>query len=118
MIVEDNNGLRNIFEYELREAGFEVLKASSGEEALQVLASNKVNVLVADINLGGKITGLDVVKQCRKDNAEAKVIVVTGMVDVRDQDALEARFPDADTILFKPFDYGELTKAVTTLVAT
>ena len=53
LVVEDERSIRTIVEYALRDAGFRVLTAARGDDALDVVASEPVDLVVLDIMLPG-----------------------------------------------------------------
>ncbi len=64
LIVDDSNTMRKIVSRALRQAGIdfsEILEAGDGQEALDVLGSNQVDVVLSDINMPN-MTGLEFLK--------------------------------------------------------
>ena len=74
LVVEDDAGLRAYLATILEEAGYRVIAAGSGEEALAALGSVKASLAVLDIGLPG-MDGFAVAEQLEND---VPVIVVTG----------------------------------------
>ena len=54
LIVEDDVGIRNMMQEFISKSGYKAFTASSAEEALELLKSNRVNVVLTDIILPGK----------------------------------------------------------------
>lgn len=79
MFVEDEENLLNSFSFILENAGFEVVKASSGETALEKLKEITPDLVILDVNLPG-IDGYTVAKKIREDkNAKnTAIIMLTG----------------------------------------
>lgn len=78
LIVDDSNTMRKIVSRALRQAGIdfsEILEAGDGQEALDVLASNKVDVVLSDINMPN-MTGLEFLKAKSEDDAIKDIPVV------------------------------------------
>ncbi len=65
LIVDDEENQRKTLSIGLRLEGFEVVCAASGEEALRVLASTRVDVAMVDLMLPG-MSGLDLTRQIRR----------------------------------------------------
>ena len=61
LVVDDEDDLRRLLVLALRRHDFEVLEASTGEAAMEILASQPVDVLVLDMGLSG-MSGIAVVK--------------------------------------------------------
>lgn len=67
LVVEDNEMNMQLVEYLLEEGGFDILKASSGEEALQLTHEQTPDLVLMDIHLPG-MDGLTVVRQMKEDD--------------------------------------------------
>ena len=81
LFVEDEVLIRICVADELRASGFYVIEAGSGEEALGFLhAATKIDALLTDILLGGKIDGYSVAAEFRKRHPQIKTIVASGTV--------------------------------------
>jgi CheY-like chemotaxis protein len=63
----------------LREAGWNVYEAASGEEALAKLDALEIDVVFTDIRLNGSLSGWDVGEACRRKMADFPVIYTTGL---------------------------------------
>jgi CheY-like chemotaxis protein len=80
LLVDDSKFLRLATERALARAGYEVMTASDGEQALQIAKTQKPDVMLLDMLLP-KMTGPDVLKALKKDPATSGIAVVafTGM---------------------------------------
>jgi len=74
LVVEDEMLVRLAVVEALQEAGFSVLEAGTGEEALAHCSRHAADALVTDICLPGKITGWEVAEKCREHNPRLPVI--------------------------------------------
>jgi CheY-like chemotaxis protein len=66
LVVEDNEMNMQLFEYLLEEGGYQILKATSGEDALRVVAEKMPDLILMDIHLPG-MDGLSVVRELKND---------------------------------------------------
>jgi len=107
LFVEDDEHLREVlgalFEHDERELAV----CASAEEALARLAEGPWDVLVADVNLGGRLSGLDLARRVLDDTPRAWVVLTSGQA-IGPQ-ALAALGPRARA-LPKPFDASELER--------
>ena len=71
LVVEDERSIRTIVRYALRDAGFRVLTAARGDEALDVVASEPVDLVVLDIHAPG-LDGLEVCKRIPRPSAASR----------------------------------------------
>jgi CheY-like chemotaxis protein len=79
LVVEDEILLRDLVCDHLREAGWNVLEADSGEDALTLLEGpRQIDVVFTDIRLNGTLNGWDVGEACRRKVADFPVIYATG----------------------------------------
>jgi CheY-like chemotaxis protein len=81
-VVEDEVLIQDVLVHPLEEAGYQVLVASSGGEAIKVLESDQaagIRALVTDVNLGpSSPSGWDVARKAREVHPEIPVVYVTG----------------------------------------
>lgn len=106
LVVEDDLLIREFVVEALREAGFHVVHASTGEEALTWCKRQFADVLVTDIQLPGKIDGWQIAEHCREHDPDLPVIYATGF------SPLKARPVPGSRSLQKPYHPEELVKAV------
>jgi two-component system, cell cycle response regulator len=117
VILAVDDQLQNI---ELLEAclvpqGYEIIKASSGEEALEKLSGNQIDLILLDIMMP-KMSGLEVLEKLRADKKTKAipVVMVTALKETEDKvKALEA---GCDDFISKPFDRIELLARVKSLL--
>jgi len=76
LFVEDDEDVRESTEAILTHAGFSLLVAKNGYEALRLLAENDVAVLFTDIAMPG-MDGVDLARQAKQQHPEIKVMFVT-----------------------------------------
>ena len=104
LIVDDDLSVRNTMQEYIRNAGYTSQMASSAEEALELLKTNKFHVIITDIILPA-MGGLELTKIIKKNNG-ADVIVVTGYSD--DYSYEEAINIGASDFVIKPVRLEEL----------
>jgi two-component system response regulator YesN len=108
LIVDDDDVLRS----ELREylEDYDVIEASSGEGALNLLRRvNDVGVVLLDIMMPG-INGLDVLTEIKKTNSKLSVVILTG--NSSKSVAIEALKSHADDFIEKPVDINKIKDIV------
>jgi signal transduction histidine kinase/ActR/RegA family two-component response regulator len=112
LVVEDEEGVRNILRDTLRARGFEVLIAMDGEEALKILQEHqgKIPIVLADVVMP-KLGGLDLALRLPAYPVGPKVLLMSGYTD-RINDIEEANLP----LLRKPFTADELVRSLRILL--
>ena len=111
LIVDDEPAIRSALRPPLVELGFQVAEASRGEEALQLLHSGTIDVVLLDINMPG-IGGIETLRRIRAFAPRLPVLMVT----VRDgeEEKVEALELGADDYVTKPFSMRELIARIRT----
>jgi CheY-like chemotaxis protein len=115
LVVEDDPLIHAIVEESLSDGGFEVAIASSGENAVDLLAASdgRYRALVTDINLGADgITGWDVARHAREINPSFPVVYMSGDSA---EDWASQGVPNS-IMLSKPFAPAQLVTAVSQLL--
>jgi len=104
LAVDDEPSVLRMIQLQLNVDGFEVVSASSGEEAVAVFEANEPNVVVLDVTMRG-MGGLEVLSWIRSRSA-VPVILLTGMSD--NQHKVAGLDLGADDYITKPFNPDEL----------
>lgn len=92
LIVEDDFYIKDLYEIEAKRAGFDVVTASDGEEALVKVTAERPDLMILDLMLP-KRDGLSVLKLVKADQVFVKlpVLIITNLEDpVKEQEAKEA----------------------------
>jgi len=109
LIVEDENIMRDSLRDWLKDEGYEVDTAESGEEALQKIGEKEFGVAVLDLRLPGK-DGLEVLREATAQNPKFKGVIITAYPSV--ETAVEAMKIGAVSYIVKPFAPDALEKAI------
>ena len=105
LLVEDDSIVRKFVTAALEQESFIVLPASNAAEALEISFERiKIDLVFADVQLGGDINGIELAERIRRDKPEIKVLVMSGFPN-REAEAADKRLP----FLRKPFSLADLT---------
>jgi len=118
LIVDDSSVMRKIIERALRQAGLDletVCEASNGAEALDLLASQQVDLILSDINMP-TMDGLEFVRQLQARNLAAKVPVVMITTESSEEHVKQAIQAGARGYIRKPFTADHVKERVLPLV--
>ncbi|HUK47004.1 MAG TPA: response regulator [Terriglobales bacterium] len=118
LIVDDSSVMRKIVERSLRQAGVEisaVLEAGNGAEALAVLAENKVDLILCDINMP-VMDGLELVKQLAAVENAKGVPVVMITTEGSESHVVQALSAGARGYIRKPFTAEQVKEHVLPLL--
>ncbi len=105
LVVDDDVSILDMTEDLLTEAGFEVTKCSSGEEALALADERDWDVVLSDLQMPG-IDGLDLLAQMRERRPDTPVVLMTAFGTI--QSAVKAMRSGALDFVTKPFQAEEL----------
>ena len=105
LIVDDEDGFREVMAERLAEAGYRVEQAATGEAALERLNEFAFDALVTDLRLPG-VDGRRILDEAFARYPEILAIVITGFGGVRE--AVEVIRLGAEGFLTKPFQFEEL----------
>ncbi|MBI3949360.1 MAG: response regulator [Acidobacteria bacterium] len=83
LLIDDEPSVRLFYSDVLAERGFEVVEASSGDEALALIQNEVPDLVVLDIKLGSQ-SGLTVLQQIVCSNPRLPTILLTGYVSFQD----------------------------------
>ena len=107
LILEDEVSIRSFVVINLKRAGYDVVEAGTGEEALELLKSNPdVGVAILDIMLPG-IDGFEVCRSIRATDKKIGIIMLTARS--QEMDKITGLMTGADDYMTKPFSPAELT---------
>ena len=113
LILEDEVSIRSFVVINLKRAGYEVVEAGTGEEALELLKTNPdVGVAILDIMLPG-IDGFEVCRSIRATDKKIGIIMLTARSP--EMDKITGLMTGADDYMTKPFSPAELTARIDAL---
>ena len=115
LVVDDQRPNIKLLEAYLIPQGYEIINATSGEEAIEKLSNNKIDLILLDVIMPG-MDGLEVTRKIRQDHSHRllPIILVTGLRETKDRVAgIEA---GCDDFISKPIDKSELLARVRALL--
>lgn len=115
LVVEDEAGIRALVQKFLRRHGYEVLEASNGEQALEVIRGHRdsIDLLITDMvmpHMGGR----ELVDRLRAQGRDLKILYISGYTD--DSTVYAAELPPGSAFLQKPFTLSALLEKVRVLL--
>jgi len=108
LVVDDEKSIRTIVEYALKDGGFEVVSASRGDDALEIVEKEPIDLVVLDLMLPG-IDGMEV---CRRIRAHRNVPIIMLSARGDEVDKVLGLEMGADDYVTKPFSPRELVSRV------
>ena len=113
LVVDDEPNIRDLLAESLRFAGFEVVTASDGLEAVAAAARERPDLVVLDVMMPG-IDGFEVVRRLRAEGTRVPVLFLTARDDKAD--AINGLTVGGDDYVTKPFSLGEVVARIRALL--
>jgi DNA-binding NtrC family response regulator len=88
LIADDDSSFRRVLEYQEKQAGYDVLTAEDGKQALEIFSQNRCHAVLTDLDMP-ELSGNELLKSIKQQSPDTPVIVITayGTID----SAVEAR---------------------------
>lgn len=109
LIVDDDESLRRIIEYNLKQRGYHTIAVDSAEKALEALRKSHFNLLISDMKLPGK-DGVELMMEAKELRPDLPVIFITAFGTI--EKAVEAMKAGAYDYVTKPFERDDLLMTV------
>ena len=114
LIMEDEVNIRSFVVINLKRAGYDVLEAGNGQEALDRIAENPdVGVTILDIMVPGDMDGFEVCRRIRATNKQMGIVMLTART--QEMDKVTGLMTGADDYVTKPFSPSELIARIDAL---
>jgi two-component system, chemotaxis family, chemotaxis protein CheY len=111
MTVDDSASVRQMVGFTLKNAGYDVVEAEDGKDALAKLTGAGVKMVVTDLNMPN-MNGLELIKALRADGAYKFIPIVFLTTESQDAKKLEAKAAGATGWIVKPFKPEQLLAVV------
>ncbi|RKI48748.1 DNA-binding response regulator [Clostridium paraputrificum] len=111
LIVDDEEHIVELLQFNLVNAGYKVITANNGLDALKKVKENKPDLLLLDLMLPG-MDGLDVCKEIKRDKETSKTSIIMLTAKSEELDKILGLELGADDYITKPFSIRELLARV------
>jgi two-component system, chemotaxis family, chemotaxis protein CheY len=115
MIVDDSASLRQVVGITLKGAGYEVLEAQDGKDALSKLAGQKIHLIISDVNMPN-MDGITFVRHAKAMPAYKFTPVIMLTTECQEQKMQEGKAAGARAWMVKPFQPAQMLNAVSKLI--
>ncbi|MEG2458163.1 MAG: response regulator transcription factor [Bacilli bacterium] len=112
LVVDDEEEIRNLLEIYLLNEGYQVIKASNGEEAVEMAENKDIQLIVLDVMMP-KMNGIEACKIIRE---KMNIPILMLSAKSEDMDKIQGIMTGADDYITKPFNPLELTVRVKALL--
>ena len=115
LIVDDSSSMRQVVSMTLKQAGYEVIEACDGKDALGKLAGQKIHLVISDVNMPN-MDGITFVREMKKNAVYRFVPVIMLTTEGTEEKKKAGQEAGAKAWVVKPFQPQQLLAAVTKLV--
>lgn len=115
LIVDDAAAIRATVTIALQGAGYQVIEASDGNDALAKIAGKKVHLIISDVNMPG-MDGITLLKRLKEQPATKYVPVIMLTTEASDEKKMLGREAGARAWIVKPFNPAKMLDAVSRLI--
>lgn len=115
MIVDDSTSLRQVVNIALKGAGYEVIEACDGKDALGKLDGQKIHLIISDLNMPN-MNGIELVKEIKKMPAYKFTPIIMLTTESQEERKMEGKAAGAKAWVVKPFKPEQMLNAVSMLI--
>jgi DNA-binding response OmpR family regulator len=116
LVVDDDPDVCDLVTYKLEQSGFDVRRASDGDQAIREVARKVPDLVLLDVMMPG-VTGLEVLERWRADEVTAAMPVIMLTAKAQENDVERGFELGADDYVIKPFSPRELVRRVTAVLS-
>lgn len=116
MIVDDSSTLRQVVKIALTSAGYDVLEACDGKDALSKLQGQKIHLIISDVNMPN-MDGIQMVQEVKKLPAYKFTPIIMLTTEAGEGKKKEGQSAGAKAWVVKPFQPQQMLDAVSKLIA-
>ncbi|MBP2300149.1 two-component system chemotaxis response regulator CheY [Azospirillum picis] len=111
MTVDDSRTMRDMVSFTLRGAGYEVIEAADGQQAMSAIATAKVDLVITDLNMP-VMDGLTLIRKLRAIPAHRTLPILMLTTEADESKKAEGRSAGATGWIVKPFNPDKLVSVV------
>ncbi|WP_219615224.1 response regulator [Aeromonas salmonicida] len=115
LIVDDSATIRQVVGMTLKGAGYEVMEACDGKDALRKLDGKKINLIISDVNMPN-MDGISFVKEAKKLASYKFTPIIMLTTESLDSKKQEGQAAGAKAWVVKPFQPDQMLAAVAKLI--
>ncbi|HEY7745032.1 MAG TPA: response regulator [Desulfuromonadales bacterium] len=116
MTVDDSPTIRQMLGMALKGAGYEVVEAENGKDALNKLETEKVSMLITDLNMP-QMNGIDLIRSVRQSPGLRFLPIIMLTTETQEAKRQEGKAAGASGWIVKPFKPEQLLKVVQMVMA-
>ena len=111
LTVDDSKSIRQVVSFTLQEAGYNVIEACDGQDALQKIGSSSLHMVVTDLNMPN-LDGIGLIKKIRADQNNKFIPIIMLTTESQNEKKMEGKTAGATGWIVKPFNPEQLLAVV------
>jgi two-component system chemotaxis response regulator CheY len=115
LVVDDSWSVRQLVSFTLSSAGYEVMEASDGADALSKLTGQEIHLIICDVNMPN-MDGISFVKEVKKSDNYKFTPIIMLTTESQEKKKQEGQAAGAKAWIVKPFRPDQLLSAVSKLI--
>ncbi|MEQ7920322.1 response regulator [Xanthomonas sp. WHRI 1810A] len=115
LVVDDSASIRQVVGITLKSAGYDVIEACDGKDALRKLTGQKVHLMISDVNMPN-MDGITFVKEVKKLAAYKFTPIIMLTTESQESRKQEGQAAGARAWVIKPFQPAQMMAAVAKLI--
>ena len=115
MVVDDSISVRQVVGMALENAGYEVIEAEDGQDALKKLTGTKIHLIISDVNMPN-MNGIEFVKAAKQLSAYKFTPIIMLTTESGEDKKVQGQAAGAKAWVVKPFQPAQLLNAVSKLI--
>lgn len=115
LVVEDSAPMRQLISYTLKGAGYQVIEALDGKDAINKIEGKQIDLVISDLNMPN-INGLELLKYLRDHDSFKSTPVVMLTTESQFSKVVEAKQSGINAWIIKPFEASRLIDTVKNLL--
>ncbi len=115
LVVDDSSSVRQVVGIALKSAGYEVIEACDGKDALGQLNGQKVHLIISDVNMPN-MDGITFVKEVKKLASYKFTPIIMLTTESQESKKAEGQAAGAKAWVVKPFQPAQMLAAVSKLI--
>src|SRR3989338_4728616 len=109
LVVDDEQGIRDLLSFELGSQGYQVITANDGVDALEKIRRNKFHLVITDLKMP-KMGGIETLEEIKKIDPNIEVIMATGFGTI--EVAVDSMKKGAYDFVQKPYNIHEISALI------
>jgi two-component system, chemotaxis family, chemotaxis protein CheY len=111
MTVDDSSSVRQVVSFTLKEAGYEVIEACDGLDALTKTKGKSLNLIITDLNMPN-LDGIELIKRIRAGSEHKFVPILMLTTESQDEKKMQGKSAGATGWIIKPFKPEQLLTVI------